>query len=108
MHALVSVVVVVVVHTSNISETAGPINVKLHVEHPYDRGKKIYINGTGNMTKMATSAIKSKTFKNLQNQKAWDPETWHVALGSQALSMVSKLYNHGPRMTLTYFTERST
>ena len=56
------------------------------MEHPWEGGKKIYINGQGNMTKMAAKAInrkkkkkkKKKTFKNLllQNQKANDFETW--------------------------------
>ena len=35
---------------------------------------KVYINGPGHMTKMASKAINSKTFKKflLQNQKAYD------------------------------------
>ena len=48
---------------------------------------KIYIKGQGHMTKMADMAINSKTFKNLflQNQKAYDFETWHEASGNRAL-----------------------
>ena len=44
---------------------------------------KVYINGPGLMTKMAAMPIYGKTFKNhlLQNQKSYDLETWHVALG---------------------------
>ena len=40
---------------------------------------KVYINGQGHMTEMA--------FKNLllQNQKAYDFETWHEASGNGAL-----------------------
>ena len=47
---------------SNIfsSETAWPIKAKLHVEHPKEGGKKVYINGLGHMTKMAAMAINSK------------------------------------------------
>ena len=48
-----------------------------------------------------------KTFKNLllQNQKSYDLETWHVALGTQKLY---KIYiNDDPGLTLTYFTARS-
>ena len=42
-----------------------------------------------------------KTFKNLlQNQKSYDLETWHVALGTQSLQSFYGL-------TLTYFTTRS-
>ena len=46
---------------SNISsETAWPINAKYHVEHPLEVAKKVYINGTGHMTKMATIPINGK------------------------------------------------
>ena len=47
---------------SNIffSETAKPIKAKLHVEHPWEGGMKVYINGQGHMTKMAAMAINSK------------------------------------------------
>ena len=44
-----------------------------------------------------------KTFKNrlLQNQKSYDLEIWHVALGTQVF------INDDPGLTLTYFTARS-
>ena len=47
-----------------------------------------------------------KTFKNLllQNQKSYDLETWHVALGTQVLQ---NYINEDPGLTLTYFTARS-
>ena len=47
-----------------------------------------------------------KTFKNLllQNQKSYDLETLHVALGTK----LYKVYiNNDPELTLTYFTTRS-
>ena len=61
------------------SETTRPIKAKLHVEHPYEGGTKVCINGQGHMT--------TKTFENLllQNQKAYDFETWHEASGNGAL-----------------------
>ena len=43
-------------------------------------GLKVYINGQGHMTKMAAMAINSKNLF-LQNQKAYDFETWHEASG---------------------------
>ena len=54
---------------------------------------KAYINGQGHMTKMAAMAINSKTFKNLflQNQNAYDFETWHEASGNGALQILYKL-----------------
>ena len=47
-----------------------------------------------------------KTFKNLllQNQKSYDLETWHVALGTQALQ---SFINDDPGLTLTYLTAGS-
>ena len=41
-------------------ETAWPIKAKLHIEHPWEEGKKVYINGQGHMTKMAAIAINKK------------------------------------------------
>ena len=57
------------------------------MEHPCEGGKKVYINGHGHMTKVATMAINRKTFKNLllQNQKANDFETWCEASVTGAL-----------------------
>ena len=78
------------------------------MEHPWEGGKKVYINGQGRMTKMASMAInRKKTFKNLllQNQKANDFETWCEESGNG----VYKVYiNHDHWMTLTFFTARST
>ena len=54
---------------------------------------KVYINGQGHMTKMATMAINSNFFfKNLllQNQKAYDFETWHEALRNGGLQNLYK------------------
>ena len=54
---------------------------------------KVYINGQGHMTKMAAMAINSKIFfKNLllQNQKAYNFETWHEALRNGGLQNLYK------------------
>ena len=55
---------------------------------------KVYINGQGHMTKMATMAINSKMFKNLllQNQKAYDFETLCEASGNGVLQRISEDY----------------
>ena len=61
------------------------------------------------MTKMAAMAINSKHFKNLflQNQKAYDFETWQET--SHQEEELYKVYiNHDPGMTLIYFKARST
>ena len=48
------------------------------------KGKRIFINGSGHMTKTAAMAVNNKTLKKnlllLQNQKVFDFETWHGAL----------------------------
>ena len=47
---------------------------------------KMCINGQGHMTKMVAMTLNSKNL--LQNQKSYDFETWHVALGNGALQFV--------------------
>ena len=42
------------------SETSWPIEAKFYVKTPWQGGKKVYINGPGHMTKMATMPIYSK------------------------------------------------
>ena len=49
---------------SNIfSETAWPIEAKFRVKPPWEVGKKVYINGTGHMTKMAGMPIYGKNLQ---------------------------------------------
>ena len=47
---------------SNIfsSETTWPIKAKFYVEPPWEGGTKVYINGSGHMTKMAAAPIYGK------------------------------------------------
>ena len=47
---------------SNIffSETKWPINAQFHVNPHWEVGKKVYVNGTGHMTKMAAMPIYGK------------------------------------------------
>ena len=78
---------------SNIffSETNWPIKAKFYVKPPWEGGTKVYMNVPGHMTKMAAIPIYGKTLKNLlQSQKSYDLETWHVALGTQALQSLYK------------------
>ena len=50
---------------SNIfsSETTGPIEVKFHMEPPWDGGTKVCSNRPGHMTKMAAMPIYGKNLK---------------------------------------------
>ena len=45
------------------SETAWPIKAKFRVEPSWKVGKKVYINGTGHITKMAAMLIHGKTLQ---------------------------------------------
>ena len=92
---------------SNISsETAWPLKAKFHLEPPCEGRTKVCINGPGHMTKIASTPIYGKTFKNLllQNRKSCDHETWHAALGSQVLQ---SLYKWWPLVDLDLFMARS-
>ena len=53
------------------SETAWPIKAKFYVEPPWEGGNKVYINGPGHMTKMATMPIYGK---NLKKSSSTEPE----------------------------------
>ena len=78
---------------SNIvsSETTGSIEAKFHVEPLWDGGTKVCSNGHGHMTKMAAMPIYDKNLKHLlQNQKAYDLETWYVASGARVLPRLFK------------------
>ena len=57
---IVVVVVVVVVDNNFFSETAWPIRAKFYVEPPWEGGTKVYINGSGHITKMAATPIYGK------------------------------------------------
>ena len=51
--------------TSFLKSLQVPIKAKFYVEPPWEVGKKVYINGTGHMTKMAAMLIYGKN-----NQKS--------------------------------------
>ena len=42
------------------SKTTGPIELKIHMETPWDIGTKVCSNGPGHMIKMATTPIYGK------------------------------------------------
>ena len=90
------------------SETTGPIEAKFHVACPWDRGTKGCSNGPGHMTKMAAMPINGKNLKNLllRNQKAYDLETWYIALGGWVLKYYQVYSNNDAGLTLPCFTTR--
>ena len=73
-----------------LSETDWPIS-QILCGPPWKGGIKVYINGPGHMTKMATMHIYGKNLKNLlQNQKSYDLETWHAVSGTRVLRSLCK------------------
>ena len=79
------------------------------MEHPWEGGKKVYINGKGHMTKMAAMAInrKKKTLK-IFFSRTRRPMILKLGVKHQCLELYEVYINHDPGMTLTYFTARST
>ena len=72
-------------------ETAWPIEAKLFVEPPWDRGTKVCSTGPSHMTKMAAMLYMVKTLTNLlRNQKADDLETWYAESGARVLPSLFK------------------
>ena len=73
-------------------ETAWPTEAKFYVEPPLNGGTKVWSNGLGHMTKMATMPIYGKKSKShlLWNQKVNDLESWYAALETQALPSLFK------------------
>ena len=69
---------------------------------------KVYINGQGHMTKMATMAINTQ---NLQTSSSLEPEgpmILKLDMKDRGKEFYKVYINHDPGMTLTYFTARST
>ena len=68
---------------SNIfSDTTGLIEVKFHVEHPWDGGTKVCSRGPGHMTKMATMPILGKNPSKIffsQTSRLICHETWYIS-----------------------------
>ena len=63
------------------SKIALPIKAKFYVEPHWEGGKKVCINGTGHMTKMAATTIYGKSLKKSSSTElSYDHETWHGAL----------------------------
>ena len=50
-------------HITIIIKHAWPIKAEFHVEPPWEVGKKVYINVTGHMTKMAAMLIYGKNLQ---------------------------------------------
>ena len=79
------------------------------MEHPWEGGKKVYINGQGHMTKMAAMAIniKKKPLK-IFFSRTRRPMILKLGVKHQAMELYKVYVNHDPGMALTFFTAMST
>ena len=75
------------------SETTRPIKLKFHMKTPYDRLAKIYTNGTGHMTKMATP-IYDKNPLNIFSETKW-PWDLVYSIGDVNPSRFAQMMNLG-------------
>ena len=94
-------------HSFNISsETAWPVKVQFHMEPPLNGGTKVYSNGPGHMTKMATMPIYGKNFKKIFSGTI-RPMTLKLGMQHQVLKYYRVCSNNDPWLTLTYYSARS-
>ena len=87
------------------SETTGPIEVKFHVEPPWDGGTKVCSIGPAHMTKMVVMPIYDKNLKKSSSTKR--PMTFNLGMQHRVLEYYQVCSNDDPGLTLTYFTARS-
>ena len=80
------------------------------MEHPWEGGKKVYINGQGHMTKMVAMAINRKKHLKIFFSSTRRPIILKLGVKHQAMELY-KVYihvNHDHGMTLTFFAARLT
>ena len=78
------------------------------MEHPWEGGKKVYINGQGHMTKMAVMAINRKKPLKIFFSRTRRPRILKLSMKHQGRELYKVYINCDPGMTLTYVTARST
>ena len=69
---------------------------------------KVCITGQGRMTKMAAMAINGKKPLKVFFPRTRRPMILKLGVKHQAMELYKVCINHDPRMTLTFFTARST
>ena len=57
------------------------------MEHPWEGGTKVYINGLGHMTKIVVMVEEA-----FWNQKSDELKAWHTALGIEVLHLHLRFY----------------
>ena len=75
------------------------------MEHPWEGGKKVYINGQGYMTKMAAMAINRKKHLKIILSGTRRPMILKLGVKHQRLEVYQVNINHDPGMTLTFLRQ---
>ena len=77
------------------------------MEPPWERGKKVYINGPGHMTKVAATPIYDKNLQKIFFSRTGSSMILKLGMQHQGLTLCKVYINDDPRLTLTCFTTRS-
>ena len=80
-----------------------PIKAKFRVEPPLEVGKKVYINGTGHMTKMVAMLIYGKNLKRISSYRTYRPMITKLGMEQYILKLYKGYINDDPELTLTHF-----
>ena len=89
------------------SKIAWPIKVKFYVKPPRERGKKVYINGPGLMTRMAAMPIYGKKPSKSFSYRTNSPMILKLGMEHYEIKLYIVSINDDPELTLTYFTTMS-
>ena len=77
------------------------------MEPPWDGGMKVCSNGPGYMTKMAATPIYGKNLKKSSSPEPNGQWPWKLVCSIGCWSTTKFFSNDDPKLTLTYFTARS-
>ena len=77
------------------------------MEPPWERGKKVYINGPGHMTKMAATPFYGKNLSKIFFYRTNSPMIMKLGMEHYELKLYTVYINDDPDLTLTDFTTLS-
>ena len=77
------------------------------MEPPWEVGKKVYINGTGHMTKMAAMLIYGKNIQKIFSYRTNSPIIMKLGIEQYVLKLYKVYVNADPELTLTHFKRMS-
>ena len=77
------------------------------MEPPWEVRKKVYINGTGHMTKMAAMLIYGKQPSKTFSYRTYSPMIMKLGMEQYVLKLYKVYINDNPELTLTHFKTMS-